>query len=121
MADSVLTGCTSLSGEDVVVRAVQFFSSGNWTPTTQSSRAVTFQGKPPIPWGLMILTYLGFLACVVPGIILYIKVIKKLNQFQNLVLTTSAEGGSTGIVIQCPPRAAKLAEQFLETLPKEAV
>lgn len=46
MADVVKEGRTSLSAEDVIIRAVQFFSTENWRPTSQTVRAATFQGKP---------------------------------------------------------------------------
>ncbi len=72
MADVVTQGKTSLTPEDAIVRAVQFFSTENWRPTSQSTRTATFQGKPKIPWFMLLLTVIGFVACIVPGIIMYI-------------------------------------------------
>ena len=66
MADIVKSVQTSLAAEEVIVRAVQFFTTENWRPTTQSSRTATFQSKPPIPWLWLLLTILGFVACIVP-------------------------------------------------------
>ena len=108
---------TSLGPDDVIVRAVQFFSTENWRPTTQSQRAATFQGKPPIPWFMLLLTVLGFIMCIVPGIIMYIMVIRKLYRFQNLVVTANSISGRTQVVIQYPKPAATLARRFLEALP----
>ena len=71
MADSVLTKQTTLSGEEVVTRAIQFFSTENWRTTSQSSRAVTFEGRPPIPWLMILLTIVGYICCLVPGIIMW--------------------------------------------------
>ncbi len=117
MADVVTQGRTSLGPEDVIVRAVQFFSTENWRPTTQSSRSATFQGKPPIPWFMMLLTVVGFVACIVPGIIMYIMVIRKMYRFQNLVVTANPVSGGSEVVLQHPPAAGKLAARFLEALP----
>jgi len=117
MADKVTQGRTSLSAEDVIVRAVQFFSTENWRATSQSTRTATFQGKPPIPWFMMVLTFIGFLACLVPGIIMYIMVIRKMYRFHNLVVTASPVPGGSEVILQCPPTAGKLAAKFLEALP----
>jgi hypothetical protein len=82
MADVVTQGRTSLGSEDVIVRAVQFFTTESWKPTSRSARAATSQGKPPIPWFMLLLTVLGFVACIVPGVIMYIMVIRKATRFQ---------------------------------------
>lgn len=117
MADVVTQGRTSLGPEDVVIRAVQFFSTENWRPTSQSPRAATFQGKPPIPWFLLLLTVIGFLLCVVPGVILYIMVIRKVHRFHNLVVTANGVAGGSEVTVQFPPSARKLSTRFLEALP----
>ena len=118
MADIVTTGQTSLPAEDVIVRAVQFFATENWRPTTQSQRTATFQGKPPIPWLMLLLTVVGFVACIVPGIILYIMVLRKMLRFQNLVVTANPlPACGTEVVLQYPEQARKLAGRFLAVLP----
>jgi hypothetical protein len=70
MADKVATGKTSLASEEVIVRAVQFFSTEKFRVSSQSGRMATFDGKPPIPWGMLFLTMIGFMFFVVPGVIL---------------------------------------------------
>ena len=117
MADQVTNVGTALSAEEVVVRAVQFFSTGKWRPTGQSGRTATFQGMPPIPWGLMILMILGFALCIVPGIILYVMLIKKARQFQNIVVTANPIPGGTEVVVTSPPWASALVSSFIESLP----
>src|SRR5687768_16817911 len=102
MADVVTPGRTSLDAEDVIVRAVQFFSTGNWRPTSQSARTATFQGKPPIPWFMMLVTMIGFVACIVPGIIMYIMVIRKMYRFHNLVVTANSVSGGSEVIVQYP-------------------
>ena len=89
MADQVLQKQTTLAGEEVITRAVQFFSTESWRTTSQAGRAATFEGRPPIPWFMLLCTIIGYLCCIVPGIIMYIMVIKKLRRFQNLVVTTT--------------------------------
>lgn len=117
MPDTVTSGKTSLPVDEVIVKAVQFFASENWRPTSQAPRTATFQGKPPIPWLYLALTVLGFVACIVPGIIMYIMVIKKMYRFQNLVVTANTIPAGAEVVVQCPKEATKLASRFLAALP----
>jgi hypothetical protein len=117
MADIVTQGRTSLGPEDAIVRAVQFFSTEKWRPTTQSARTATFQGKPKIPWFMLLLTVVGFALCVVPGVILYIMVIKKMYRFQNLIVTANPLSNGSEVVLQYPSASRKLANNFLEALP----
>ena len=118
MADSMLNKQTGLSGEEVVTRAVQFFSTESWRATSQSPRAATFEGRPPIPWFMLFLTFIGYLCCLIPGIIMYFVVIKKMRRFQNLVVTTTPITKGTEVVVTYPSHARKLAERFLAALPE---
>ena len=117
MADSVLTKQTSLSGEDVVTRAIQFFSTASWRATSQSARAVTFEGRVPIPWFMILLTVIGYLCCLVPGIIMWVMVVRTMRRFQNLVVTATPMSRGTEVVVTYPGQARKLAERFLQALP----
>ena len=112
---------TSLGGEEVIVRAVQFFSTEKWRITTQTSRSVTFQGRPRIPWFMICLTILGFFICLLPGIILYVWVIRKMYGFVQLVITVSPISGGSQICIQSPKTANKLVNKFVEALPPLSV
>lgn len=118
MADSVITKQTNLSGEEVVTRAIQFFSTENWRTTSQSPRNATFEGRPPIPWFLMLLTIVGYMCCIVPGIIIKIMVIKKMRQFQNIVVTAAPMSQGTEVTVTHPAHAKKLAGRFLAALPE---
>jgi len=117
MADLVTNGKTSLSVEEVIVRAVQFFSTEKWKATSQSSRTATFEGKPPIPWFMLLLTILGFIVCIIPGVIMYIMVIRKIYRFFNLVVAVSPIPGGTEVSVTHPKAAEKLARRFLTALP----
>ena len=117
MADLVLNKTTSLSSEDVITRAVQFFSTASWRTTSQSARAATFEGRVPIPWFLILLTVIGYAACVVPGIIMWVMVVRKVRRFQNLVVTASPASRGTEVVVTYPSHTRKLAERFLAALP----
>jgi hypothetical protein len=117
MADDISKGTTALNCEDVMVRAVQFFSTENWRPTSQSPRTATFQGKPRIPWFMLLLTIIGFIACLLPGIIMYIMVIRKMYRFHNLIVTATPISGGSEVVLQYPPAATKLVSRFLAALP----
>jgi len=120
MADLILNKQTPLSGEEVITRAVQFFSTAQWRPTTQSARAATFEGRLPIPWFMMLLTILGYCCCLVPGIIMKIMIIKKMRRFQNLVVATTTITGGTEVTVTYPPHSKKLAQGFLDALPNLA-
>jgi hypothetical protein len=120
MAALVANGKTSLPADEVIVRAVQFFSTERWKATSQSGRTATFEGKPPIPWFMLFLTFLGFLALIVPGIIMYVMVIRKMYRFVNLVVTANPASGGTDVSVSHPKSAAKLANRFLAALPPAA-
>jgi hypothetical protein len=66
---------------------------------------------------MMLLTILGFIFCLIPGIIMYVMVIKKLHRFHNLVVTTSPLGGGTDVTVTYPGHAKGLARRFLDALP----
>jgi len=118
MADLVTNAKTSLSAEEVIVRAIQFFSTENWKATSQSSRTATFQGKPQIPWFMLLLTLLGFLLCVIPGVIMYVMVIRKVYRFVNLVVTANPIPNGTEVSVSHPKAAEKLVNRFLAALPQ---
>jgi len=117
MANLVKTGKTSLQNDDVISRAVQFFSTTKWTCQSQSDKIATFQGKPPIPWFLILATICGFFFFIIPGIIMYFFIIRKMYRFQNLVVTTKAIKDGTEVDINYPNYAKKLVDRFLEALP----
>lgn len=108
---------TSLSAEDVILRAVQFFATESWRPTTQSARSATFEGKPRIPCLLLILTVFAFALLIVPGIILWILVIRKVYRFQNIVVTANPLPHGSEVILQYPPAAKKLVVGFVKALP----
>jgi hypothetical protein len=118
MADSVLNKQTTLSGEEVVTRAIQFFSTENWRTTSQSPRAATFEGRPPIPWFMMLMTIVGYFCCLVPGIIMWFMVIKKMRRFQNIVVAVSPMTMGTEVTVTHPDHAKKVAKRFLAALPE---
>jgi len=117
MADQVANKKTSLSSEEVLSRSVQFFSTEKWRVTSQAARTATFQGMPPIPWVHLLFTIIGLLACLVPGIILYILLIKKARRFVNLVVTANPLPKGSEVSISYPDNAKKLVNRFLDALP----
>lgn len=117
MANLVKSSKTSLQNDEVISRAVHFFSTTKWTCQSQSDKIATFQGKPPIPWFLMLVTLVGFLFFVVPGLILYFFVIRKMYRFQNLVVTTKTMSDGSEVDINYPNYAKKLVNRFMDSLP----
>lgn len=117
MADSIVNVKTPLSSEEVIVRAVQFFATEKFRVSSQSGRAATFDGRPPIPWLMLLFTVLGFMFCLVPGIIMYVMVVRKMLRFQNLVVTANPIPGGTEISVRHPSWAYGTVKQFTKALP----
>ena len=117
MADLVANSKTSLQGEEVIVRAVQFFTSGKWRTQSQSARVATFAGRPPIPVGMLILTVIAFFFFILPGVIMYFVVIRKMMQLQNIVVTVSTINEGSDVVVKYAKHAKKLVNGFLSSLP----
>lgn len=117
MANLLKSGKTSLQNEDVIPRVVQFFSTTKWTCQSQSDKIATFQGKPPIPWFLILATIFGFVFFIIPGVIMYFFIIRKMYKFQNLVVTTKATQDGTEVDINYPNYAKKLVNRFMDSLP----
>jgi hypothetical protein len=114
----ITTNCkTSLGNEETIARAVQFFSTEKWRATSQSARTVTFQGIIKIPWFMMLVTVAAFAACILPGIIMYIAVIKKMRRFVNLVVTANPVEGGSEVTITHPQAASNLVRRYIEALP----
>jgi hypothetical protein len=84
---------------------------------SQSARAVTFEGRIPIPWFHLLCVILGFLFCLLPGIILYFMLIKKVRRFQNMVITVASVEGGTDVSVTHPPHAKAMVAKFLSALP----
>jgi hypothetical protein len=116
MADLVRNGKTSLSTEEVIVRAVQFFSTEKFKATSQSARNATFEGRPPFPWGMILVTAAGLVACVVPGVIMYFMLIRKFYRFYSLVVTANPIDGGAEVCVTYPDFAGHLVPRFLATL-----
>jgi hypothetical protein len=121
MADLVVNQKTTLAADEVIVRAIQFFSTENWRVTSQSGRAVTLAGKPPFPLLHLCFVIIGFMLCVVPGIILYFMLLRKVIRFQNMVVTATAVNNETDVSITYPPHGRKLVEKFLLALPRPQI
>jgi hypothetical protein len=119
-AGLVLSLHTILPCEEVILRAVPFFTGEKWRPQTQSARIATFVGRPPIPWGLIFLMIIGFLFFILPGIIIYVVVIRRVIRFQNIVVTANPIAQGTEVVVTYPSHAKKMASRFLGLLPPAA-
>jgi len=117
MANLVTSTKTNLSGEEVITRAIQFFTTERWRATTQSARSATFEGRPPIPIGSLILM-LVLIPTVIGFFIMYFLVFKKLYRFQNLVVTTNPIEKGTEVVITHPKYTKKMVRHFLDSLPQ---
>ena len=117
MADLTASCRTALAGEDVIVRAVQFFTSDRWRVQSQSARVATLIGRPKIPVGLILLTIVGFFFFIVPGFLLYLLVIRRVVRLQNIVVTVTPVSGATDVVITYPKTVGKLANAFIDSLP----
>ncbi len=120
MAELTASCRTSLAGEDVIVRAVQFFTNDRWRVQSQSARVATLIGRPKIPVGLILLTIVGFFFFIVPGFLLYILVIRRAIRLQNIVVTVTPVPNGSDVIITHPKTVSKLANAFIDSLPKLA-
>lgn len=118
MADLVNTKRTTLSGEDVHVRAAQFFTNAQWRVQSQSPRVSTFVGKPKIPWVMLFLMIIAFACFVIPGIIMWMLIIRRTFGLQNIVVTTNPIDAGCEVVITNSKHAQKMIDRFLEALPE---
>lgn len=109
---------TTMPPEDILVRAQQFFSTEHFIPTGITERTALFQGKPPFPWILLSITILGFLFCVVPGVIAYFLFWVKYYKFYNLVVAIYPREGYTEVNITHPDAdwARRMVSRFAAML-----
>lgn len=117
MADLVSKTQTTLPPEEVMVRAVQFFTNEKWRAQSQTNRVATFVGMPKIPWTQLLLAILLMFCLVVPGLIYYILVIRKLRQLRNIVVTTTPKDGGSEVVVTYPPDTQQMVDTFFAALP----
>lgn len=117
MAEQINNFQTTLDPEETLSRAVQFFSGEKFKVSSQSPRTATFEGKPPLPWGLMILTVLGLVACIIPGVVLYAMLVRKAYRFHNLVVAVEPSDAGTNVTVTHPDWAEELVSRFADALP----
>lgn len=117
MADLVSKTQTTLPPEEVMVRAVQFFTNEKWRAQSQTNRVATFVGMPKIPWTQLLLAILLMFCLVVPGLIYYILVIRKLRQLRNIVVTATPKDGGSEVVVTYPPDTQRMVDTFFGALP----
>lgn len=134
--DLVASNHTILPCEDVIVRAVQFFTNEKWALQTQSARIATFVGTPRVSAGgiilYLVLIFGGVLLCftfigaflgvpmIIAGIVLGIRTglrMRGISGRQNLVVTANPLAQGTEVVITYPNRAKNTVSRFLSLLP----
>lgn len=118
MADLVAKVETTLPSEDVLVRAVQFFTNQNWRAQSQANRVATFVGATKLPIMHLILAILLTACFVIPGLLYYFLVIRGMRRMQNIVVTTTPKGQGCEVVVTYPPSAQSLVNNFFSALPK---
>lgn len=121
MSEQVSRKKTSLPPDEVTTRAVEFFSGTKWRTTSQAARAVSFQGRAPIPWLWIVLTVIGLFCCFIPGIVLYFVLIRKAGNLQTMVVSTTPFEGGCDVMVKHPDHANKEVAAFLTLLPGETV
>lgn len=117
MADLVAQRTTSLPPEEVLVRAVQFFTTERWRAQSQTNRIATFVGVPKMPFIQIALALILTACLVVPGVIYYLIVIRKVRRLQNIVVTTTPKDSGCDVVVSYPPHAEKMVTNFFAALP----
>ena len=117
MADLVATTVTTLPPDEVMVRAVQFFTNQKWRAQSQTNRVATFVGVIKVPWIHLLLAIILMLCFVVPGIIYYFLVVRKMRGFRNIVVTTTSRGSGAEVVVTYPSDSQQMVNNFFAALP----
>jgi hypothetical protein len=68
----------------------------------------------------MLLNVVGYMCCIVPGIVIKIIIVKKMRRFQNIVVAVTPMTTGTEVTVTHPDHAKKLAKRFLAALPELA-
>lgn len=118
MANHTSTTLTTASAEEVLVAAVQFFTSERFSTTSQTNRNVTFAGKPGFPCGMLVLVVIGYVCFIIPGIIMQLTLVRKLYKLHNLVVTATPAPPNTDVSINYPTWASGQVRKFMAGLPK---
>lgn len=116
MADLVVNSYAALPPEEVLVRAVQFFTNEKWRVQSQTNRIATFVGIGRVQWFQIVLAILLTMFLVVPGVIYYIVVISKMRRLQNIVVTTTPRDPGCLVVITYPTHAQKMVDAFFAAI-----
>jgi len=127
---------TALQSEEVILKAVHFFTDERYRVQTQAERTVIFALGFELPLGSIVMFIGGVILCAtlvgaiigVPLLIIgVISVAKAKSRVRGsrgaLVITTAPIKEGAEITITYPPRAfrtSKLVKKFVETLPKKS-
>ncbi len=116
----ILTYETTLPPEEVTVGAAVFFTNERWQVQSQSPRVCTLVGKPPLMAGFwkVIVMILGFLFCIVPGIIAWFSLVRDAYKLHNLVINANPTSLGSTVMITFPQHAALMVHRFLSSLPQ---
>ena len=112
MADLTANTQTTLPPDEVLVRAVQFFTNEKWRAQSQTNRVATFIGVVKVPWFRLMIAVLLTFCFVIPGVIYYLVVISKMRRLQNIVVTTSPRDSGCQVVVTYPSHAQRLVDLF---------
>ena len=118
MADLVARTQTTLPPDEVMVRAVQFFTNEKWRAQSQTNRVATFVGVIKVPWIHLFLAVLLMFCFVVPGILYYFLVIRKMRNLRNIVVTTTPNDGGSEVVVSYPDDSQRMVDSFFVALPR---
>jgi p-aminobenzoyl-glutamate transporter AbgT len=118
MADLIRKVSTTLPPEEVLVRAVQFFTNEKWRAQSQTNRIATFIGLQKVPILKILILFVLFFFFVIPGIIYYFFVIRSLRKLQNIVVTTTPMDAGCSVIVTYPKDAQRFVDGFLAALPQ---
>ena len=108
---------TTLSEEDVIKRAGQFFTDNGWAIREQFANGATFKGRSSVPLRLIFLTVFGFLFFIIPGVIVYRALVKRVTRFQSILVRVKPVAGNSEVTIIYCKATGKLINKFQNLLP----
>ena len=108
---------TTLSEEDVIKRAGQFFTDNGWAIREKFANGATFKGRSSVPLRLIFLTVFGFLFFIIPGVIVYRALVKRVTRSQSILVRVKPVAGNSEVTIIYCKATGKLINKFQNLLP----
>ena len=117
MENGTLSQKTTLKPNEVITRAIHFFSTSKWILHSQSSTIVTFRGKSNIGCSPVLVTMVLLIFAVIPGLIYFYYVRTHLPMVNIVVSANDIDSKGSEVIVSYPQYEDKRVKEFISTLP----